>query len=809
METFESALLPVLSIKDTVIFPGAITPLFVIREDGLAAIEAAMAGDKRVFLATPLASSTEKSTEKDLNRVGCSCEILQVLKVPDGSAKILVEGLYAARAVDFMESEKGLQALLVRVEITDLDPRTQDAYIRTAKNLFEQYSELTDSVPEDLYTSISNLTDPLAVAYSISNYSNIRVDQKLRILESASLEEKYHLLNSALEKEIQVLELEDQIFSQVKNQFGQSQREILLNEQLKAIEKELGVGGEENPELDELSELIEDSGMPEEARQKAEKELSRLGRMAPLSPEATVARTYIEWLTDVPWQDRTEDQIELSLARKILDEDHYGLEKVKSRIVEYLAVAKLVGRTKGPILCFVGPPGVGKTSLAQSIARCIGREFARIALGGVRDEAEIRGHRRTYIGAMPGKIIQCMKKAGTLNPVILLDEIDKMSSDFRGDPASALLEVLDPEQNKHFVDHYLEVDYDLREVMFITTANTTANIPPPLLDRMEVIRLSGYTVMEKLQIARLHLFPKALKDNGLKKSDLSITKRPMEYLIQGYTRESGVRNLEREINSICRKLAMKIVEAEEEKKKFARLKVSPATVTELLGPVVYHEKQIAKKPAIGNVVGLAWTRVGGEILHIEGRTMSGKGQLTLTGKLGDVMKESARTALSYIRSCADDLEIDSDFHQKMDIHLHLPEGAIPKDGPSAGIALATCMASILAQKEVRQDLAMTGEMTLRGDVLKIGGLKEKALAAYRHQIKYVIIPSQNIGDLEEIPDEVKKKIEFFPVDKLEDVMQYAFSKGKRPSLKKANKKSSRKKKYGRRASRSQPRATNH
>ncbi len=784
MEPFESALLPVLPLKETVVFPSAITPLFVIRASSLAAVESALRADKRIFLVCQRDVDVETPEKSDLFTVGCVAEILQVLRVPDGSAKILVEGIYTARAVDYMDGKDSMQSLLVRMDIAGLESENTQAYVRTTLNLFEHYTKISEKVPEDLFLSIKNLDDPLSFLHAVANYSGIKAQEKQKILESSSLEEKFMLLNSNLEKENQILELEDQIVSQVKTQIGRSQREYFLNEQLKAIERELGIGGEENAELDDLRVSIEKAGMSDEAKQKAEKELTRLSRMAPLSPEATVSRTYVEWMIDVPWQKTTDDRIELRQAQAVLDEDHYGLEKVKERIIEYLAVTKLSGRATGPILCFVGPPGVGKTSLARSIARCMGRQFARISLGGVRDEAEIRGHRRTYIGAMPGKILQSMKKATTVNPVLLLDEIDKMSSDFRGDPAAALLEVLDPEQNRTFNDHYLDVDYDLSRVLFITTANTTAGIPIPLQDRMEIIRLSGYTDLEKIEIARRYLIPKAVKANGLKRPQLKIDKAALNFLIQGYTREAGVRNLEREINSVCRKLATRLVSGEEENKKSTAVPaVSVELLRELLGPERFKDAAIDRQPEIGNALGLAWTEVGGELLHVESRTMPGKGQLLLTGKLGDVMKESASTALSYIRSRAAELGIDPDFTKNLDIHVHLPEGAIPKDGPSAGITLATSLTSALSGKPVRQDVAMTGELTLRGKVLKIGGLKEKALAAYRSRIRHVLIPAENISDLDEIPDEVRKRITFHPVSDFMEALTFALG-GKAPVPKK-------------------------
>ncbi len=772
MDQFESALLPVLPLKDIVIFPNAITPIYVIRPDSLRALEASVRKEKRVFIVSQSNPEAEDPTRNDLHNVGCVAEVLQVLTMPDQSAKVLIEGQYAARVVDFSDQDT-LQALVVRLKIDDLESSNTNAYMRLTKNLFDTYSRLSDKIPEDLYSSISNIKEPLPLINSISNYSAIDVQEKQRILEALTLEEKFMLLNTCLEYENQILELEEQITSQVKDQIGQSQREYFLNEQLRAIERELGVSPDEQSELEEMHALIEKSGMSEEAKAKAEKELTRLARMPPLSPEATVARTYIEWLTDVPWQDRSEDSIDLSGARKILDKDHYGLEKVKDRIIEHLAVIKLAGNVRGPILCFVGPPGVGKTSLAQSIARCMGRKFARISLGGVRDEAEIRGHRRTYVGALPGKIVQSMKKAATVNPVLLLDEIDKMSSDFRGDPGSALLEVLDPQQNKTFNDHYLEVDYDLSQTMFITTANTTSGIPLPLQDRMEIIRLPGYTEMEKLEIARRHLIPRTVRSHGFKASQVRLRREAILSIIRSYTREAGVRNLERNVQSVCRKLAAQVIEAREQKSDSATetISVTRDRVGELLGPEHFQDRPPERGSQIGNALGLAWTEVGGELLHVETRVMPGKGNLTLTGKLGDVMQESARMALSFIRSRAEDFDVDSAFYRECDVHIHLPEGAIPKDGPSAGITLATSLVSALSSLPVRQDIAMTGEMTLRGNVLKIGGLKEKVLAAFRNRVLTVLLPGDNVSELQDIPQDVAKKMTFIPVNTFDDVLE--------------------------------------
>ncbi|MEQ8820704.1 MAG: endopeptidase La [Sumerlaeia bacterium] len=768
-QAFESDFLPVVPLKKMVAFPGAIIPLFVMRSVSLGAIEEALTRDRRVFLVCQRASEVEEPSPPDLFEVGTVAEVLQILPEADGTAKVLVEGCYAARAINYppaVEEESGLHALVVRNPVSGRESGAIQAHHRAVLNQFETYCAYSGRVPTDLMHSITGTRDPEEFVNAVAHHTTLKVEEKQQILESTSMEEKFILLNQFLSAENQLLELETKIQGQVKNQIGKEQREFYLNEQLKAIEQELGLSGEEDPELEELARAIEGCGMTEEAREKADRELSRLARMAPLAPEAAITRTYLEWLTELPWVESSDDQIDLKNARRILDTDHYGLESIKERILEYLAVVKLAGQARGPILCFVGPPGVGKTSLGASIARCVGRRFVRFSLGGVRDEAEVRGHRRTYVGALPGKIIQAMRRAGTVNPVILLDEIDKMSSDLRGDPASAMLEVLDPEQNRTFADHYLEVEYDLSQVMFLMTANSMASIPPPLLDRMEIIRLPGYTEDEKLHIATRHLMPKQRRAHGLTASQVKISKAAMASLITGYTREAGVRNLDRTLAAVCRKVAVQVVQDPKSKP----MSVRPGTLRDLLGPMKFRDKELERAPEVGSAVGLAWTEVGGELLTVETTLMKGKGKLILTGQLGDVMRESAQTALSYIRSHANRLDIDPDFYEKLDIHIHLPEGAIPKDGPSAGITLATSMASALSGYPVRQDCAMTGETTLRGKVLKIGGLKEKALAAYRNKIMTVLIPRDNIDDVEEISEEVRAKLDFVPVDGLMDVL---------------------------------------
>ena len=736
-----------------------------------------------------------------------------------------------ARVLGFTDNDKGLTAFVSPLDVDYEPSRNIEALRRLIINQFEEYVKMSDKVPDELFLSIKNFDTPLQVANAIGHYAAFKTKDKQSLLETTDVEKKLRKLTKLLSNENELLELEGSIMSQVKNQIGKSQKEYFLNEQLKVIERELGITNEEDIELHELMEDMEKSKMSQEAREKVQRELGRLMKMSPMSPEATVSRTYIEWILDLPWGDFTDDRaMTLDMAQEVLDRDHFGLTKVKDRIIEYIAVHRLTRHVKGPILCLVGPPGVGKTSLARSVADSLGRKFVRISLGGVRDEAEIRGHRRTYIGSLPGKIVQSMKKAGSCNPVFLLDEVDKMSADFRGDPASALLEVLDPEQNKTFSDHYLEIDFDLSQVMFITTANTMAGIPHPLLDRMELIRLPGYTEDEKLEIAERFLVPKQTRENGLTLDHISFTRKALETIISGYTRESGVRSLEREIATICRRAAKELVQAnpdiaptrpeEEEvvvstkkrkskaddKPLTARAKakaakqaaekeakaaaaaaampkpemvtVTPEKVRALLGPMRFKDMEITREPEIGVVTGLAWTEVGGELLPTESTVMKGRGNLVLTGKLGDVMQESAKAALSYIRSRVTKLKLPVDFHKNLDIHVHIPEGAIPKDGPSAGVTLATSMVSALTDTPVRQDIAMTGEITLRGKVLKIGGLKEKVLAAHRARIMTVIMPEENADELEEISKKVRKEMEFIQVKTLDEVLEIALVKTK-------------------------------
>ncbi len=767
--------LPIIPLKDLVIFPNSVMPLFIVRHKDLMALEAALSVNKTIFLVTQKSPADDHPGTKDLHRVGCASDVIQVLRLPDGSAKILVEGNWVGRIEAFIKEQEYHKAEVRKVEFQVEASKEIEALKRGLIGLFEQYAQLSDKLPDDLTLSIKSMTDPLQLSNAIANYCHLKTDDKQAILEIVDVAEKMQRLSQLLAADNELLKIENNILSQVKNKIGKSQKEYFLNEQLKVIEKELGLASEEDIELDELQEKIRKIRMSEAAKDRAYRELNRLARMAPLSPEATVCRSYIEWLIELPWNKYTKDQIDLKRAQQILDEDHFGLEKVKDRIIEFMAVLKLVEHMRGPILCFVGPPGVGKTSLARSIARSLKRRFVRLSLGGMRDEAEIRGHRRTYIGSLPGKIIQWMKKAGSMNPVFLLDEIDKMNSDFRGDPASALLEALDPEQNKAFNDHYMEVDFDLSRVMFITTANTTSGIPYPLLDRMEIIQVPGYTEDEKMKIAQHHLLPREIKAHGLNKRLISFHPSAIETVIRSYTHEAGVRNLDRELASVCRKAARSLVDDPNRKS----VTVTPALVREYLGPERHHDMELHGVKEIGVATGLAWTEVGGEILPVETTLMPGKGALLLTGKLGEVMQESAKAALSYIRTHCRDFGLDADFYKKLDIHIHVPEGAIPKDGPSAGVTMAISLLSALTRRPVRRDIAMTGEITLRGRVLKIGGLKEKVVAAHRAHVETVIIPADNEPELEEIGKEVRKVIKFRPVKSVDEAVKIAFEDMKR------------------------------
>jgi len=764
-------ILPLLPLRDIVVFPGMVVPLFVGRDKSVAALEAALSFDRLIFLSSQIDPSTNEPEEDEIHRVGTISHVIQMLKLPDGTVKVLVEGRLRAKIVHYLPNDRYFQVSAEEsIPAPFLGPASE-AMVRNVHASFENFAKLSKKIPQDLATQVSGVDDPARLADTLAAQLPVKVAEKQAVLEIETDAERLEKLLLLMESEVEVLEIERRIRGRVKKQMEKNQREFYLNEQMRAIQKELGHGEEGRTELDELEEKIKKRGMGKEANQKAQKEIKKLRMMSPMSAEATVSRNYIDWLVSIPWQERTDDKLDIAEAERVLDEDHYGLEKVKERILEYLAVRKLVSKLKGPILCFVGPPGVGKTSLARSIARAMGRKFVRMSLGGVRDEAEIRGHRRTYIGAMPGKIMQQIKKAGTVNPVFLLDEVDKMSADFRGDPSSALLEVLDPEQNSTFNDHYLDVDYDLSDVFFVTTANMLHGIPGPLQDRMEIIRLLGYTEVEKLHIARGYLIPKKVAEHGLSKEKVTFSDMAILQIIRYYTREAGVRSLEREIASVCRKIARQVVKAPAKD----RIMVTPKAVRRYLGVTRFRYGEAEEKQSIGVATGLAWTEVGGELLLIEVAIMPGKGNVKVTGKLGEVMQESASAALSYIRTRAELMGIEKEFYQKNDIHIHVPEGATPKDGPSAGITMATALASALLRVPARNDLAMTGEITLRGRVLPIGGVKEKLLAAHRGGIKTVILPLENEKDLAEVPAKIKNSLEIHFVGHMDEVMALAIT----------------------------------
>jgi len=765
----EGRVLPLLPLRDLVMFPHMVVPLLVGRKKSIEAVEHAVEGDRLILLATQKSAEIEEPNEDDIYRIGTIGEVLQILRQVDGSLKILVEGKARARIKQFLPSEN-----FYLVEAEELGGSVErsveiEALMRSIVDQFAQYIELSQRIPQEVLLSIRSIEDPGRLADMVAAHLAAKVEDKQRILEAIDPRERLERLNQLLAAEIEIAQLERKIQGEVRKQMEKTQKEYYLQEQLKAIQKELGRQDELYAEIEELKQKIEAAGMPKEVKEKALHEVGRLSKMMPTSPEATVVRNYLDWLINLPWSKKTRDNLNIKRARAILDEDHYDLEKVKERILEFLAVRKLVKKMRGPILCFVGPPGVGKTSLGKSIARALGREFVRMSLGGVRDEAEVRGHRRTYIGALPGRIIQGIRRAGTKNPVFLLDEVDKIGVDFRGDPAAALLEVLDPEQNHAFNDHYLEVDFDLSDVLFITTANVTDTIPPALLDRMEIIHLPGYTEEEKVKIAQQFLIPKQLKAHGLKEKQLKISEEALRTIVRHYTREAGVRNLERNIESICRKVARAIAE---EKKKEPTI-VTQRNIHKFLGPRKFRTTKAEEGNEVGVAFGLAWTEFGGEVLATEATVLKGKGNLMLTGKLGEVMQESAHAALSYVRSRARDLGIPEDFYEKVDIHVHVPEGAIPKDGPSAGITIATAIASALTKKPVRKDVAMTGEITLRGKILPVGGIKAKILAAHRAGIKTVLLPSENKADLEEIPKQIRKEMEFIFVDNVDKVLEIA------------------------------------
>ncbi|MDM5134734.1 endopeptidase La [Aeromonas salmonicida] len=768
LERSERIEIPVLPLRDVVVYPHMVIPLFVGREKSIRCLEAAMEQDKKVLLVAQKDASTDEPTVEEIFSVGTVANILQMLKLPDGTVKVLVEGGQRARLERIIDDKDFFVGEAQYIASTAIEEKDQDVLVRSVIGQFEGYIKLNKKIPPEVLTSISAIDDAARLADTMAAHMPLKLEDKQKVLEIASVSERIEFLMAMMESEIDLLQVEKRIRTRVKKQMEKSQREYYLNEQMKAIQKELGELEDSPDEFEALNRKIEEAGMPEDAREKAHAELAKLKMMSPMSAEATVVRSYVDWMVQVPWKARSKVKKDLGKAQEVLDSDHFGLEKVKERILEYLAVQARVNKLKGPILCLVGPPGVGKTSLGQSIAKATGRKYVRMALGGVRDEAEIRGHRRTYIGSMPGKLIQKMAKVGVKNPLFLLDEIDKMSSDMRGDPASALLEVLDPEQNNSFNDHYLEVDYDLSDVMFVATSNSM-NIPGPLLDRMEVIRLSGYTEDEKLNIAKQHLVSKQIQRNGLKESEITIEDSALVGVIRYYTREAGVRNLEREISKICRKAVKRILLD----KSIKHVQVNQANLKEFLGVQRFDYGKATDQNQVGQVCGLAWTEVGGDLLTIETTNMPGKGKLTYTGSLGDVMQESIQAAMTVVRARADKLRINADFYEKRDIHVHVPEGATPKDGPSAGIAMCTALVSSLTGNPVRADVAMTGEITLRGEVLPIGGLKEKLLAAHRGGIKRVLIPKENERDLEEIPDNVKQDLEIYPVRWIDEVLELA------------------------------------
>jgi len=761
--------IPILPLRGLLVFPYTVIHLDVGRKKSINAIEEAMLGSKEIFLATQKEAQTDEPTEQDIYEVGTVAEIRQVLKMPGGTMRVLVEGLYRARINGFLPHDD-----YMKVEIEEFKTETvnkdagMEALMRTVINQFEQYVRLSKKIPPETVASVVAIDEPGRLADVIASHLNLRLTDKQRVLEAMDVAERLNFVCEILSKEMEVLDLERKINIRVRKQMEKTQKDYYLREQMKAIQKELGERDERSSEIDELKERLEKAKLPADVLEKLQKEVERLEKMPPSNAEAVVIRNYLDWALALPWSVETRDRLDLNMAEKILEEDHYGLEKPKERILEYLAIRKLAKKMKGPILCLVGPPGVGKTSLGKSVARSLGRKFVRISLGGVRDEAEIRGHRRTYIGAMPGRILNSIKQAGSRNPVFLLDEIDKLTMDFRGDPASALLEVLDPEQNNTFSDHYLDIPFDLSKVLFITTANSAYNIPRPLLDRMEVIEISGYTEEDKVNIATGYLVPKQIKEHGLKKKNINFSEAALRKIIREYTREAGVRSLERQIASICRKVARQVVK---DKNHAAAITVN--SLGKYLGTAKYRYGTAEKKSQVGVTTGLAWTDTGGDILAIEVALTKGKGRLTLTGKLGDVMKESAQAGLTYVRSKAEELAISPEVLDGYDIHIHVPEGAIPKDGPSAGITMATSLASAMSGRAVRHDVAMTGEITLRGNVLPIGGLKEKALAAHRAGIDTIILPQENQKDLEDVPANVRKKMEFILVSHMDEVLAAA------------------------------------
>ena len=776
VETQLSAI-PILPLRDVVVYPHMVIPLFVGREKSIQALEAAMDNGKQILLVAQKSAAKDEPSQEDLYEIGTVSSILQLLKLPDGTVKVLVEGNKRARIVSYLGEEEYFTAQIKELDDEVVDERESEVLIRSLTTQFDQYVKLNKKIPPEILTSLSSIEEAERMVDTIAAHMSLKLEEKQKVLEVIDLRERVEHLMVLMESEIDILQVEKRIRGRVKRQMEKSQREYYLNEQMKAIQKELGDMDDVPNEMDDLEKKIESAGMSKEALKKAKAEFAKLKMMSPMSAEATVVRNYLDWMVGVPWKKRSKIRNDLSKAEEVLEADHYGLEKVKERILEYLAVQQRMKKMKGPILCLVGPPGVGKTSVGKSIARATNRKFMRMALGGVRDEAEIRGHRRTYIGSMPGKIIQNLSKVETRNPLFLLDEIDKMAMDFRGDPASALLEVLDPEQNHTFNDHYMEVDYDLSEVMFVATSNTM-NIPGPLLDRMEVIRLSGYTEDEKLNIAMRYLVNKQIENNGLKEDEVVISEEAVRGIIRSYTREAGVRNLDREIAKLCRKVVKEILLD----KDVTRVDITGKNLEKYLGVERFRYGVIDENDQVGQVNGLAWTEVGGELLTIETAVLPGKGKTSVTGQLGDVMKESIQAAMTVVRSRSSILGIENEIFEKNDIHVHVPEGAIPKDGPSAGVGMCTALVSALTNIAVRNDVAMTGEITLRGEVLPIGGLKEKLLAAHRAGIKTVLIPEENRKDLTEIPDNVKENIDIRPVQWIDEVLEVALSKSPKPLL---------------------------
>lgn len=763
--------IPLIPLRGMSVFPYMVIHFDVGREKSINALEKAMIEDSLIFLCSQKDATIDEPTSEDFYHIGTVSKIKQMLKLPGGSIRVLVEGLNRGKILEINKDESYLEAEIEEMvyEPEELEKNEKiEAAMRLVLKDFEEYITLSNKVSPDLILTVSEIEDPGRFADVIASYIYLKEEENQKILEAFNFYERLEILHGILQKEIEILKIEEQINQRVKKQITKVQKEYYLREQMKAIQSELGEEDELIEEIEEYKSKIEKIKMPEEVKQKALKEINRLYKLSPNSAETGVIRTYLDWIVELPWDKETKDKVNIKKSRDILNNDHYGLYDVKERILEYIAIRKLTKDMKGPILCLVGPPGVGKTSIAKSIAKSLNRNFVRMSLGGVRDEAEIRGHRRTYVGALPGRIISSIKKAGSKNPVFLFDEIDKLNSDFRGDPASALLEVLDPEQNNTFTDHFLEAPFDLSQVFFITTANTTATIPRPLLDRMEIIRISGYTEEEKLQIGLNYLLPKQLKEHGLKENNLELSKEAIRDIINNYTREAGVRELERNIANICRKAAKRIVEED-----VKTVRVNRGNLDKYLGGAKYRYEMVGKTHEVGVATGLAWTTVGGDTLSIEVNCMKGTGKVQLTGQLGDVMKESAMAGLSYIRSISEILDIEENFYKEMDIHIHVPEGAIPKDGPSAGITMATAVISALMNKPINKDVAMTGEITLRGRVLPVGGIKEKVLAAHRAGIKKILLPYENKKDLEEIPSKVRKKIEFVLVKKMDDVLEHA------------------------------------